>query len=187
MKIEAFWIVGVGVLVGIVSLALLLHHTRAGRILRRHIPDTWRRRMLLADVSFIGTFLFLRALTYAIHNDIGPFHDVQMGGRHIHHMVWGILGLLGVGLAWLCEIGSGDRGSSVFMGRLLSLLYGAAAALTLDEFALWLNLRDVYWSQEGHASIEAGLLFAGLLSLGIFSAPIFKAVHRLGIRKALAA
>lgn len=182
MKIAAVWFIGICVAVGIVAAASLVHHTRLGRILRKHIPDTPRRRLLLADIAFIATFLFLRGLTYCIHNNIGPFHNVEMGGRHIHHMVWGILGLLGVGFSWLCEWGTGDAGHSVFLSRLLALLYGAAAALTLDEYALWLNLKDVYWAREGHASIEAGLIFAGLLSAAIFAAPIFKAVHRSGLK-----
>lgn len=48
----------------------------------------------------------------------------------------------------------------------MSLLYGAGAAMTLDEFALWLNLKDVYWSREGRESIEAGLVFVALCTMG---------------------
>jgi hypothetical protein len=48
------------------------------------------------------------------------------------------------------------------------MLFGVAAALTLDEFALWLNLRDVYWEREGRESFEALALFGGLLAIGIF-------------------
>jgi len=63
------------------------------------------------------------------------------------------------------------------------MIYGMAAALTLDEFALWLNLRDVYWAREGRASIEAILLFCGLLSMGIYGAAFFRAIsrHALGL------
>jgi hypothetical protein len=48
------------------------------------------------------------------------------------------------------------------------MLFGVAAALTLDEFALWLNLRDVYWEREGRESFEALALFGGFLAIGIF-------------------
>ena len=48
------------------------------------------------------------------------------------------------------------------------MIFGVAAALTLDEFALWLNLRDVYWEREGRESFEALALFGGLLAIGIF-------------------
>ena len=63
-----------------------------------------------------------------------------MGGRHIHHLVWGILLLLITGYAELAEVGTGDSPASIFFSRLLALSYGVGAALTLDEFALWLNL-----------------------------------------------
>lgn len=113
----------------------------------------------MANFGFILTFAVVRGLAWSIHHDLGPFHNVEMGGRHIHHMVWGILLLLVVGFGWLCEVGNGDASRSVFMGRLMSLFYGAGAAMTLDEFALWLNLEDVYWAREGRESIEAGLIF----------------------------
>ena len=58
----------------------------------------------------------------------------------------------------------------------MALLYGAGAALTLDEFALWLNLEDVYWSQEGRASIDAVILFGALLSAGIWGRGFLRAL-----------
>jgi hypothetical protein len=152
---------------------LLLHHTPLGSLLREHIPDRPRRRLLLASIGFFLTFACVRALTWSIHNNIGPFHNVEMGGRHIHHLVWGILLLLAVGYGWLLEVGSGTGGGSILMSRLMSLLFGAGAALTLDEFALWLNLSDVYWSREGHVSIEVVFMFGSLLLIGAFAAPLF--------------
>ena len=56
--------------------------------------------------------------------------------------------------------------------------FGVGAALTLDEFALWLNLQDVYWDKQGRESVEALLIFAGLLSAGLWGAPLFHAVVR---------
>lgn len=156
----------------------LLHGTRLGELLHQHVPDRPRRRLFLASVSFFITFLSVRALTYAIHHNIGPFHDVEMGGRHIHHLVWGILILLLVGYGWLLEVGVKSTPASILAGRLVSLLYGAGAALTLDEFALWLNLRDVYWAREGRASIDAVILFGALLSIGVWGAPFFRAVAK---------
>lgn len=157
---------------------LLLHRTRLGDLLHQHVPDRPRRRLFLASVSFFITFLSVRALTFAIHDNIGPFHDVQMGGRHIHHLVWGILILLLVGYGGLLEVGVKGTAVSIVAGRLVSLLYGAGAALTLDEFALWLNLRDVYWAREGRASIDAAILFGALLSIGVWGAPFFRAAAR---------
>jgi hypothetical protein len=50
---------------------------------------------------------------------------------------------------------------------LTALVYGMAAALTLDEFALWLNLQDVYWTRKGRQSIDAAVLFGSLLLIGV--------------------
>ena len=99
-----------------------------------------------------------------------------MRGRHIHHLVWGILLLLLVGYSWLMQIGTGTPSTSVWMGRLSCILYGVAAALTLDEFALWLNLRDVYWEREGRESIEAMAVFGGLLGMGFFGRSFFRGI-----------
>jgi hypothetical protein len=58
------------------------------------------------------------------------------------------------------------------------MLYGASAAITLDEFALWLDLRDVYWGKEGRESVDAVLLFGGALSIGLWGAPFFRDLMR---------
>ena len=58
------------------------------------------------------------------------------------------------------------------------MLFGVAAALTLDEFALWLNLRDVYWEREGRESFEALALFGGLLALGIFGRAFWRGIAK---------
>jgi hypothetical protein len=123
----------------------------------------------------------VRTLTLLIHYRVGPFHDIEMRGRHIHHLVWGILLLLLTGYGWLLQAGIGTRGSRTWAGRTMSMTYGVGAALTLDEFALWLNLQDVYWEREGRESFEALALFAGALMLAGIGGPFFRA----GIRKAL--
>jgi hypothetical protein len=64
----------------------------------------------------------------------------------------------------------------------MALLYGVGAALTLDEFALWLNLRDVYWEREGRESIRAVFLFGSLLSMGLWGAPFLRELGRLAAR-----
>ncbi len=171
-----------GVLVALLLAAALGPHVR--RLYREHLPETRRERLFLASVGFFLTFAIVRTLTHAIHAGRGPFHDISMGGRHIHHMVWGILLLLMVGYCWLVEIGTGQGGGPTWIGRLLALLYGAGAALTLDEFALWLNLRDVYWQREGRESIGAVFLFGSLLSIGVWGAPFFHALAREVVRLA---
>lgn len=170
------WILLSFVILMSASILLVLHRTWIGQLLHERMPDTRRRRLFLATIGFFFTFAAVRALTWLIHNNIGPFHDVQMAGRHIHHLVWGILLLLIVGYGWLIEVGSGVVSSSLLMSRLMSLLYGAGAALTLDEFALWLNLRDVYWAKEGRSSIDVAVLFGAILLIGLWGAPFWRAL-----------
>jgi len=93
--------------------------------------------------------------------------------------------LLLVGYGWLMDLGRSHSPTSIFFSRLMAVGYGVGAALTLDEFALWLNLEpDAYWSREGRLSIDAVILFGSLLAVGAWGAPFFKALQELG-RKGL--
>jgi len=167
------WFILLLTIAGIAFILLLLHGTSLGQAIHEGIPDRPRRRLFVASVSFFLTFAGVRAVVFAVLHNIPPFHFIQSGGRHIHHLVFGIIILLLVGYGWLCDVGVGTDGSSIFMSRLMSILYGAGAALTLDEFALWLNLRDVYWSPEGRSSIDAIILFGALLAAGAWGAPLW--------------
>jgi hypothetical protein len=176
MHLSGEWILLLFI-VGVTALMLLLLHlTRLGVIVHDTLPDRPHRRMFLASVGFFITFLAVRLLVASIQHHIGPFQYVTMGGRHIHHLVWGILILLGVGYGYLNEVGSGVTPASLFASRLMAILYGVGAALTLDEFALWLNLANVYWSPEGRESIDAVVLFGGLLAIGTWGAPVFRRI-----------
>jgi hypothetical protein len=144
-------------------------------VYRRAFRDTRRERLFLSSVSFFTTFAATRAITHAIKDGVGPFHNMSAGGKHLHHLVFGIAGLLGSGYLWLIHVeqdrtGQGDDALAKFN----SVLYGGASALTLDEFALWLDLADVYWTKEGRASVDAVMLFGGVLSIGLWGQPFFK-------------
>ena len=145
---------------------------------RAHFGEPRRERLFLASFSFFVTFGAVRTITHLIRAGLGPFHDVVRGGQHIHHLVWGILLLLIVGYLWLAQIGTGAADFSLWAGRVTALLFGIGAALTLDEFALWLNLADVYWSPQGRASVRAVFFFGSLLSLGVWGGPFLHAVTR---------
>ncbi|MGA9543586.1 MAG: hypothetical protein WBQ85_08450 [Candidatus Sulfotelmatobacter sp.] len=155
-------------------LLLLSYGTSLGKAIHDRLPDRPHRRLFVASVSFFLTFAGVRAVVFAVLHHIPPFHFIEKGGRHIHHLVFGITILLGVGYGWLADIGTGEDDSSLFLSRLMSVLYGVGAALTLDEFALWLNLKDVYWSPEGRSSIDAVILFGALLAAGTWGFPLFK-------------
>ena len=141
---------------------------------RFHFKNEARERLFLASVAFLLTFAIVRVITYSIRAGVGPFHNVTSGTLHIHHLVFGILILLAVGYVWLIEQGVG----SSWVASITAIAYGVGAALTLDEFALWLNLRDVYWEQAGRASVDAVLIFASLLSVGIWGGPFIRDVAR---------
>ena len=136
---------------------------RVREIYHRHFERHDRERRFFAAVSFYTAFAGVRVLTHAIRAGRGPFHNLEVGGRHIHHLVWGILLLLLVGYGWMLQVGTDPNPRSRWVGRVMAMFYGVGAALTLDEFALWLNLRDVYWERQGRASIDAVVLFGALL------------------------
>jgi hypothetical protein len=75
--------------------------------------------------------------------------NVRIGGVHIHHQVFGILIIIGTGIVLVSATPQGaalDAAAAVF---------GVGVGLTVDEFALWLYLDDVYWAKEGRASVDA--------------------------------
>ncbi len=95
----------------------------------------------------------------------GHFQWVVVRGTHIHHLVWGILILLLVGYGWLLDLGRTHSPLSIFFSRLMAVGYGVGAALTLDEFAIWLDLEpNAYWSSAGRLNIDAIILFGALLA-----------------------
>ncbi|MGB8477659.1 MAG: hypothetical protein WCE63_02310 [Acidobacteriaceae bacterium] len=175
MHISGAWILLIFICAVAAVMMLVLHLTKLGLLIHQRIPDRPHQRLFVASVSFFITFLGVRLLVASITHHIGPFGYVQVGGRHIHHLVWGILLLLLTGYADLTEVGLGDTSLSILMSRLLSIGYGMGAALTLDEFALWLNLDPMaYWSREGRESIDAVILFGALLAIGTWGAPLFR-------------
>ncbi|NUU21966.1 MAG: hypothetical protein HOV68_10710 [Streptomycetaceae bacterium] len=119
--------------------------------------------------AFIVTFLLTRLITRLIRAGKGPFRNLTLGGGklHVHHQVYGIFLMLVAGAAeFAYEPGGAAR-------SVLAAVFGAGAALTLDEFALWFYLDDVYWSAEGRRSVDAVLVAAGMGVLLMFGANPF--------------
>jgi hypothetical protein len=134
--------------------------------------DLSRRVAMRALVAFLVTFALLRALTAIIHFQLLPVHNiVTASGLHIHHLFWGILLLMVVGFAALAT-----RDPAWHLR--IAVVFGCAMALTLDEFALWLRLADVYWTREGWASIKAAAVAVAILALLALGAPFWKGVWR---------
>jgi hypothetical protein len=114
--------------------------------------------------SFLVVFLVTRGITRLIRAGHGPFRDTKVGGVHVHHLVHGIVLMLLAGFGEFLY-----RPEGVWQ-IVLAVGFGAGAALTLDEFALWLRLEDVYWTEKGRASVDVVLVVAavgGLLVLGL--------------------
>lgn len=175
--LERTWPLGVVIVVTIAVVLLVLHNTKLGELFHRHVRDRPRRRLILAAIGFFVTFAVARSMAYAAYRNVGPVHYVYIAGTHIHHLVWGILLLIAVGFCWLIEVGTGARATSLFASRLMSLLYGVGAALTLDEFALWLNVQEgVYWTRRDFLSLDAVILFGAVLLIGIWGRDFLKAV-----------
>lgn len=123
-----------------------------GRAYRIHVRDRGNEPPFLAAVTFLLTFLFVRILTHEIRaGEVGK--DITVGTLHIHHMIPGLALVLVSGLLDLADVWSVPR----------AIAFGAGAALVLDEFALILNLADVYWAPQGRESIDAVVLFATAL------------------------
>ena len=126
-------------------------------------------------VSYVTTFAILRAITAIIHYDLlpnGPFHFiVTKSGLHIHHLFWGILLLMATGFAALAT-----RAPEWHLR--IALVFGVALGLTLDEFAMWLRLADVYWTPQGVESLKAAAAVAALLGIYGFGQPLWHALVR---------
>lgn len=109
---------------------LIFRHPLISELFHQHIPHRPQRRLFLAAISFVLTFGVTRSLAYANYPHLGPFHDIYIRGRHIHHLVWGMLLLLAVGYGWLVETGTASVSSSVLASRTLD----GREILALDRF-----------------------------------------------------
>ncbi len=112
----------------------------------KRIQDSKREAQILILISFLITFAIVRTVTHLQKFGILPN---QNGILHIHHLVPGILLLLISGYVGL-SFWASDK-----IRHFMAILFGIGAALTIDEFALWLYLRDVYWERQGRDSIDA--------------------------------
>jgi hypothetical protein len=128
-----------------------------GSLYDRAIVDTGRQAEFLFFVAFLASFGFIRGSAHMIRAQVSWWPgNVNVGGTHIHHLVWGILLLLIFGY-----IGVAIQPESPWH-EITAVLFGIGTGLTLDEFALWLNLEDVYWSDKGRRSIDAVIVAAAI-------------------------
>lgn len=127
---------------------------------RDGIVDTGRETQFLFFVSFLVSFGFIRTSAHMIRAQVSWWPgNVKVGGTHIHHLVWGVLLLLICGYVGVA-IHPGDPWRDF-----IAVGFGIGTGLTLDEFALWLNLKDVYWSKQGRRSIDAVIVAAAVAGI----------------------
>jgi hypothetical protein len=136
------------------------------QIAQHFLPEPGQRAGFVLLGSFLASFLFIRTSTRLIRKQVRwwPGNVKTKGGLHIHHLVWGILFIL---ISGFLEFALAP--SSPWL-EVLAAVFGVGAGLTLDEFALWVHLEDVYWAEEGRASLDAivvAALFGGLLVVGL--------------------
>jgi hypothetical protein len=131
----------------------------------RELVDGNRAGAFWLLLALLITFVVVRTITRRIRSDEdeGVLRDVSVGGVHIHHIVWGIGLTLVAGFLefrfqpdppWL---------------EVLAVMFGVGAGLMLDEFALSLYMKDVYWAEQGRASVDAvliALMVGGLFVIG---------------------
>jgi hypothetical protein len=115
--------------------------------------------------SFAATFTLVRSVTYGLRRrpTVGPFRNMRLGRRHIHHFVPGIVVAFSSGTAAILT--RDER-----LEPWLAVPFGIGMGLTLDESALLLDLEDVYWSREGLLSVQitlAVMAMLGALALGL--------------------
>ena len=109
--------------------------------------------------SFVGTFLAARGITALLRHrpTVGPFRNLRVGRRHIHHFVPGIVIAFSAGAGAIVT-------RSERLEPKLAVPFGMGMGLTLDESALLLELEDVYWSREGLLSVQITMAVAALLA-----------------------
>jgi lysyl-tRNA synthetase class 2 len=146
----------------------------------REIGDAYEREVrrvdqeprLVGALAFILTFLVARVVTHTLLESRGG-GGLEIGGLHIHHVVFGIALLL---LGALLDFTDALR-------RTRAMIFGVGGALVLDEFALVLNLADVYWLPAGRESIDAVIIFGSLLVLVVVGGGFWRAVWRVVTRR----
>jgi lysyl-tRNA synthetase class 2 len=135
----------------------------------RFLHDPGQRSGFCALMGLLAGFLFIRTSARMIRAQVSwwPGNVETSGGLHIHHLVWGIVTVMLSGFLVIAL-----RPESPWR-ELLAVAFGVGCGLTLDEFALWLHLEDVYWAEEGRSSVDAVVVAVTIGALVVVGAAPF--------------
>ena len=142
------------------------------RTVFREELDPRQRSALLSWLAFTTTFGAVRGITYSIKEGKGPFGNLSVGGAHLHHYMWGIGMLSAVGGIAVHGEDARRRHPAV------ALAYGTGLALIVDEFALLLDLKDVYWAKQGRISVDLGIGASSVAGTYFAALPLLRALRR---------
>jgi hypothetical protein len=126
---------------------------------------------LVSWLAFTATFAAVRGITYSIRAGKGPFRNLSVGGEHLHHYMWGIGLVSGVGAVAVRGTEEQRRHPAV------AISYGSGLALIVDEFALLLDLKDVYWAKQGRVSVDLGVGGSALAGSYFAALPLLRALR----------
>jgi hypothetical protein len=143
------------------------------------IADFWndqlvehdRQGVFLVLVGFLGSFAFIRMSTRMIRAEVSwwPGNIESESGLHVHHLVFGIITMMVAGTVGFAAFGHSP------LSEISAFFFGIGAGLTIDEFALWVYLEDVYWAEEGRSSIDATVIAAALIGMIVLGVNPFEA------------
>ncbi len=127
-----------------------------------NLEENHEQAVFLVLVGFLGSFAFIRMSTRIIRSESVSWWpgNVESGsGVHLHHLVFGIVTMMVAG-----TLGFASDGRAPFI-EICALGFGIGVGLTIDEYALWVHLEDVYWAEEGRSSVDATVIAASLMLL----------------------
>src|SRR3954449_591271 len=149
-------------------------------VARRGIIATPHHETVLFNIlqGFLSAFAFARLATWGIRQSWWPSGNIHVSGRHIHHFVPGILLAFGSGIAALTT-----RNERVEAA--LAIPFGVGMGLTMDEAALLLGLRDVYWTRQGLLSVQVSLGVTATLAATILGLRMLRRGEERGVEEGL--
>ena len=138
------------------------------------IADFWNDQLVEHDkqwvflvlLGLVGSFGFIRMSTRLMRSPRVPWWpgSVETGGVHVHHLVFGIVLMMLAGTVSFTSFATDPLYS------ICAVAFGIGMGLTIDEFALWVYLDDVYWKEQGRSSVDAAVYlvgFVGLILVGV--------------------